>query len=215
MDATILMEKLPKKPRPGMVQQALIDCLDDDLGGELLIFARESYDPDAEICWDLHSPAHRQWGARCTCTACQEDFWAGWVKGGGLSLMLSEDETVYPGVPPKGCSDTVIVWGEGDSINCPLCGSALQVVRRQSLRRGRSHQLMLGSIEVVDGVAVVMAWMLTRRVDEFGVWDVSCAPAAATALLPRCPERVSQTQYHREIQWNRDRGGFAEWEVLL
>lgn len=184
MDATILMEKLPKKPRPGMVQQALIDCLDDDLGGELLIFARESYDPDAEICWDLHSPAHRQWGARCTCTACQEDFWAGWVKGGGLSLMLSEDETVYPGVPPKGCSDTVIVWDEGDSINCPLCGSALQVVRRQSLRRGRSHQLMLGSIEVVDGVAVVMAWMLTRRVDEFGVWDVSCLPAAATALLP-------------------------------
>ncbi len=184
MDATMLMEKLPKVPRPGMVQQALIDCCDSDLGGELLIFARESYDPDAEIGWDLHSPAHRQWGARCTCTACQEDFWAGWVKGGGLSLTLSEDETVYPGVPPKNCSDTVIAWGEGDTINCPLCGSALDVVHRKSLRSGRTHQLMLGSIEVVDGITVVMAWMLTRRVDEFGVWYVSCSPAAAVALLP-------------------------------
>lgn len=184
MDATMLMEKLPKVPRPGMVQQALIDCCDSDLGGELLIFARESYDPDAEIGWDLHSPAHRQWGARCTCTACQEDFWAGWVKGGGLSLMLSEDETVYPGVPPKNCSDAVIAWGEGDTINCPLCGDALSVVHRKSLRSGRTHQLMLGSIEVVDGITVVMAWMLTRCVDEFGVWDVSCSPAAAVALLP-------------------------------
>lgn len=184
MDATMLMEKLPKVPRPGMVQQALIDCCDSDLGGELLIFARESYDPDAEIGWDLHSPAHRQWGSRCTCTACQEDFWAGWVKGGGLSLMLSEDETVYPGVPPKNCSDAVIAWGEGDTINCPLCGDALSVVHRKSLRSGRTHQLMLGSIEVVDGITVVMAWMLTRCVDEFGVWDVSCSPAAAVALLP-------------------------------
>lgn len=184
MDATMLMEKLPKVPRPGMVQRALIDCCDSDLGGELLIFARESYDPDAEIGWDLHRPARRQWGARCTCTACQEDFWAGWVKGGGLSLELSEDETVYPGVPQKGCSDTAITWGEGDTINCPLCGSALDVVHRKSLRSGRTHQLMLGSIEVVDGITVVMAWMLTRRVDEFGVWDVSCSPAAAVALLP-------------------------------
>lgn len=184
MDATMLMEKLPKRPRPGMVQQALIDCCDSDLGGELLIFARESYDPDAEIGWDLHSPAHRQWGARCTCTACQEDFWAGWVKGGGLSLELSEDETVYPGVPPKGCSDTAITWGEGDTINCPLCGSVLDIVHRKSLRSGRTHQLMLGSIEVVDGITVVVAWMLTRRVDEFGVWDVFCSPAAAVALLP-------------------------------
>lgn len=184
MDATMLMEKLPKVPRPGMVQQALIDCCDSDLGGELLIFARESYDPDAEIGWDLHRPARRQWGARCTCTACQEDFWAGWVKGGGLSLLLSEDETVYPGVPPKGCSDIAITWGEGDAINCPLCGSTLGVVHRKSLRSGRTHQLMLGSIEVVNGITVVMAWMLTRRVDEFGVWDVSCSPAAAVALLP-------------------------------
>lgn len=185
MDTTMLMERLPKTPRPGMVQQAIIDCCDSDLGGELLIFARESYDPDAEIGWDLHSPAHRQWGARCTCTACQEDFWAGWVKGGGLSLMVGEDETCYPGVPAIGdCCDTVITWGEGDTINCPLCGSALDVVHRKSLRSGRTHQLMLGSIEVVDDIAVVMAWMLTRRVDEFGVWDVSCSPAAAVALLP-------------------------------
>lgn len=184
MDTTVLIERLPKKPRSGMVQQALIDNLDDELGGELLIYARESYDPDAEICWDLHSPAHRQWGARCTCTACQEDFWAGWVKGGGLSLMLGEDETVYPGIPPKNCLGTVIVWGDGDTINCPLCGSDLQVVHRKKLRYGRTHQLMLGSIETVDGIVVVMMWMLTRRVDEYGVWDVSCAPAAATALLP-------------------------------
>ncbi len=184
MDTTMLMEKLPKVPRPGMVQQALIDCCDSDLGGELLIFARESYDPDAEICWELGIPARRRWGARCTCTACQEDFWAGWVKGGGLSLMVGEDGACYTGVPDRDSPDAVISWGEGDAINCPLCGSALDVVHRKSLRSGRTHQLMLGSIEVVDDIAVVMAWMLTRRVDEFGVWDVFCSPSAAVALLP-------------------------------
>ena len=64
---------------------------------------------------------------------------------------------------------------------------------------------------VINSAMTVVVIFGFRRSSDGKQKDKSCA----VPLLPRCPERVSQTQYHREIQWNRDRGGFAEWEVLL
>ena len=37
-----LVNQLPTKPRGGMLQAVAADYIDSDLGGELLIYARES-----------------------------------------------------------------------------------------------------------------------------------------------------------------------------
>ena len=98
-----LERRLPETPRPGMLMAARKANIDDELGGELLIYARESFYPDDFTGWpDVDGPVEKpRWGARCTCTACREDFWAGWLKGGGVTMTVGEDGTAYPGLPIK------------------------------------------------------------------------------------------------------------------
>ena len=178
------VNRLPTKPRDGMLQAVVTDYIDSDLGGELLIYARESYYPDDDVPqWWGDEPARGRWGARCTCTACREDFWAGWIKGGGIAMVVGDDGSAWPGIPDKDSADVVGWTDEGDDLYCPMCGSAVHPVHRKKLRNGRTYQLMAGSIERVGDLAVAMSWIVSRRIDEFGVWDMDTATSWRTASI--------------------------------
>lgn len=180
-----LANRLPVKPCDGMLQAALNVNFDSELGGEFLIYARESYYPDEDTPqWWHDEPVRGRWGARCTCTACGEDFWAGWIKGGGIAMVVGDDGSAWPGIPDKDSADVVGWTEEGDDLYCPLCGSAVSLAPRKRLRGGRTYQVMVGSIERVGDLAVAMSWLVARRVDEFGVSDVDVRPFGAMALLP-------------------------------
>ena len=180
-----LANRLPTKPRGGMLQAVVSDYIDSDLGGELLIYARESYYPDEDAPqWWSDEPARGRWGARCTCTACREDFWAGWIKGGGVAMVVGDDGSAWPGIPDKESADVVGWTDEHDGLYCPLCGASVYPVHRKKLRNGRTYQLMAGSIERVGDLAVAMSWIVSRRVDEFGLWDMDVRPFGAMVLLP-------------------------------
>lgn len=184
-----LASRLPTTPRQGMLAAALADNIDSDLGGELLIYARESYCPVDDVPEEWGGQPYNtrgRWGARCTCTACNEEFWAGWLKGGGITMTVGEDGSTYTGIPDKNADygANVVGWPDGDNTYCPLCGSDLKLVHRKYLRCGRTYQLMAGSIERVGDIAIAMSWIVSRRVDEFGVCDVDIRPFGATALLP-------------------------------
>lgn len=184
-----LASRLPTTPRRGMLAAALADNIDSDLGGELLIYARESYYPDDDIPEEWGGQPYNtrgRWGARCTCTACNEEFWAGWLKGGGVTMTVGEDGNPYTGIPDKDADYAVNVvgWPDGDNTSCPLCGASLTLVHRKHLRSGRTYQLMAGSIERVGDIAIAMSWIVSRRVDEFGVCAAHIRPFGATALLP-------------------------------
>ena len=178
-----LINRLPTKPRPGMIEAALERNLEDELGGNLLIFARESYCGDTG--WEpLDGSVRRTWAARCTCTACGEDFWAGWLPGGGITMIVGEDGTAYDGIPDKGGDIDVVAYPDGDTAICPYCLAEVKVTHRKNLKNGRTHRIMAGSVEIVGDITVVMSWMITRRVDVWGCWDVETEPAGAVAILP-------------------------------
>ena len=184
-----LASRLPTTPRRGMLAAALANNIDSDLGGELLIYARESYYPDDDIPEEWGGQPYNtrgRWGARCTCTACNEEFWAGWLKGGGVTMTVGDDGNTYTGIPDKDADYglNVVGWPDGDNTYCPLCGSELKLVHRKHLRGGRTYQLMVGSIERVGDLAVAMSWIVSRRVDEFGFCAAHIRPFGATALLP-------------------------------
>ena len=166
-----------------MVEAALELNLEDELGGNLLIFARESYCGDTG--WDLYDKSIKpKWGARCTCTACGEDFWAGWLPGGGITMFVGEDGTAYDGIPDKGSDIDVVAYPDGDNTVCPCCLAQVKVTHRKNLKNGRTHRIMAGSVEIVGDITVVMSWMITRRVDVYGCWDVETEPAGAVAIMP-------------------------------
>lgn len=207
-----LANRLPTMPRDGMLQAATAGYIDSDLGGELLIYGRESYYPDDDAPqWLDDEPVRGRWGARCTCTACREDFWAGWIKGGGISMVVGDDGNAWPGIPEKDRADVVGWTDESDDLYCPLCGAAVRPVHRKKLRNGRTYQLMVGSIERVGNLAVAMSWIAARRIDEFGVWDMSVRPFGAMVLLPNGRMR----RYMHEVVVNY--GGtniLPEWRLV-
>lgn len=136
-----LVNQLPTKPRDGMLQAVVTDYIDSDLGGELVIYARESYVPDDDVPeeWFCAPEVRGRWGARCTCTACREDFWAGWIKGGGISMVVGDDGSAWPGIPGKDSADVVGWTDEHDDLYCPLCGASVHPVHRKKLRSGRKR----------------------------------------------------------------------------
>ena len=123
----------------------------DELGGELCLFSRESVSWLEEEPQKIMTPEdierrektrRRTWGARCTCTACGEDFTAGWLRGlklpgnreiRGIALLQGDDGLLYEGIPDMedACwRMSAAEIAETDHFDCPLCGADVQLVRR-------------------------------------------------------------------------------------
>lgn len=192
---------LPKEPPKEMQHWVWTDCR-DALGGDLCIFRRESvtaYD-EAGILqtmgpedWENYEATKKtMWGARCTCTACHEDFITGYISKGkygvasGIEIMQGEDGAFYEGVPAmedEHCwrADTIQI-GETDHFACPFCGQDLCLTRSSDLRHGKTYQLLVNSIAVIDGYLVLLYWMARRCFWDWGVGEQSIRPREAIVL---------------------------------
>lgn len=193
-DLKDLLEILPEKPEKKLRDWAFHQngAL---LGGELCLFRRESVElyPEDQ-CWPLPAPERAQnkrvWGARCTCTACGDDFIAGYgsaKQGGmqikGIRLLCGDDGQLWPGVPDKDeMLGTVADIAEGEALSCPYCGAEVRLTHAGSLRGGRTWQLLLCQAAVLAGRLVLLYWMARRTADDYGCFDCSLRPWEAVVL---------------------------------
>ena len=91
-DLKDLLAILPEEPEKELRDWAFLHN-EDLLGGELCLFRRESVElyPEDQV-WPLPATERAQnkrvWGARCSCTACGDDFIAGYgsAKQGGMKI---------------------------------------------------------------------------------------------------------------------------------
>lgn len=185
---------LPEKPSPGFESWALSAC-EDQLGGEYTVFRRESLST-ADLCQELITPEDRAaaenrrkrtWGAVCTCSACGEDWVAGWHREGkikGISALVGEDGYMYEGIPHVGSLDEwqVVCWAEGEKVYCPLCGSDTRLVHKSSLRQGRTYAAMAAEVERVENYTVLLYWLIRRRWDEYGLRHTEIRPREAVVI---------------------------------
>ena len=148
---------------------------EDELGGDALLFRRESVEPDAQFggFGEIYGGTRRMWGARCCCTACGDEFDAGWVKGGGIALMQGDEGGFWPGVPDEDGPDLIVQLGSGDNIACPLCGERVTLIRTSEVGRGIKRQLLGQTVHEIplDGVtyAVIMVWMMSHTLHNWGM----------------------------------------------
>lgn len=178
----------------------------DELGGELCLFSRESVSWLEEEPQEIMTPEdieqreksrRRTWGARCSCTACGEDFAAGWLRGlklpgnreiRGIALLQGDDGLLYEGIPDMEAACwrmSAAEIAETDHFDCPLCGADVQLVRRKDLRSGRTHQVQVVTAEVIHGVTVLLYWMVRREFNEYGGSGAAAWPREAIALTEK------------------------------
>ena len=199
VDWEAFRQALPERA-PAALRSWAERTLLDELGGEFLLFRRESTRWACDA-WDeflARVPDKPTWGARCTCTACGEDFTAGYLSPtregvAGIRMVLGGGQ-VYTGVPEDEINSIQIA--ETDHIDCPLCGEDVQVVGKRSLGSGRTYQIMLVTVENIRGVTTLLYWMAHRRVYSEGYATLDIWPQEAVALTERgALKRFSRARY--------------------
>ena len=199
MDIERIRLALPMEPRAGLLMDMLYNNI-DELGGDCVVYHRESITVYTEQITELMTPhdreeiersKHKRWGAMCTCSACNEDFVAGYVsykQAGmrGIRLAQGDDGALYDGYRDDSSRDhdgfAKVEIADGEVFDCPLCCSPVELIHTSSLRHGRTYQLQVASLENVEGYTAVVYWMVSRQIDESGVWHNGIYPREAIVI---------------------------------
>ena len=211
-----LADKLPFQPCGDLQNDVLEDIYDNDmLGTGIMLYSRESVEtanPIAQIMdaedWDRWEKSRkRRWGARCTCSNCGEEFFAGYVSDSGTSgivLRQGEDGQIYDGYVDKGDDDAQIFFDD-ETIVCPHCYQSVVVTRRSELRQGRTLQALQAETLNIDGYLAVLYWMVARYQDNTGT-DVATFSPHAALIVDRCGvlrrfRAVRHSNEARDVTW--------------
>ncbi len=127
-------------------------------------------------------------GAVCTCTVCGESFETGWAsnpraKMKGITVSLQEN-----GMWPGYCEpDDEFAYSlpEGETLNCPYCECAVQLVHKTSFGDSRTFQIMLGNVGTIGPYAVITTWLYRRVLFDDGRECRDIRPAKAYVVTER------------------------------
>lgn len=188
MDKEYIRKRLPEAPPPGLLQWTK-ENLAEELGHELCIFKAEQMAVPATMDEIMHYQSTKSrsvWAASCTCTACQEDFITAKETGADAILLLEgEDGSSYP-MEPWGEDMDIYTYQvrqkQGDTFLCPYCGTKVELVHAKKMRNGRTNQVLVISVENVEGYTGIFYWMVRRWVSEWGISEYSVWPRDAYIL---------------------------------
>ena len=174
MDKELIRQLLPERPREGLLKWAVRNC-EDDLGPNYLIWRTERvkvYDMDYLMGASKKPRSMRV--AACTCLKCGSQMVTEYC-GSTLKFWLGEDGEWWP-LDPNGphpyedeeqeATGYMVEVDDGGALSCPMCYETLTTIQATKLRGGRRKQVLVVSIEVIDGYAAVVYWLVRREIFE-------------------------------------------------
>lgn len=228
-DRQKLAALLPEVPRPGMKDWIRKEFYDSELGGDFCVFTRKSICVEDEQIgrtmsaddWERYESNIRyHWAAECHCTACGMRFITGWNKNHpnkryGIRMYAGDDGENYDGYIPENALPDVdfMTYNEDYEITCPRCGERISLIHRSRLKHGRTHQMLVTSIETVDNYTVLMTWRARRYIGQWGPYALDnffeILPREALAIDGRKAYRFKHSMlpgnFSAEVQ-------LGEWE---
>lgn len=223
MDVNEIAKLLPEQPRTGMIEDVFKKEHYSDLGGEFLIYWRESIRLEPELQRTMSGADFdayekntvTRWGASCRCTACGEEFDAGYENKHGLSgikLFQGEDGQIYPGYVSPDCDDyDVVVLNSGESCFCPYCNAKVTVKAKNKLGSERKYQVLITSVEKVGDCAAIVTWLLQRKLNSYGYFEKKKAIPRNAVVIGKNGKKYCFR--HTDIHFHNDTPT-AEWKLI-
>lgn len=211
MDVERIRHLLPEHPRQGMLEYVKQNC-NGELGPEMAIFNRESirvledYYEDMRMIMtpeqveEAEKKIKNTWGAWVNFTCCNDDCFAGYVTKTifgekGIIFAEGEDGSVFPGWVDGTNPMGELTVTEGDQFTCPFCGEVVELVHKSKLRHGRTYQVQVCSVELVENYTVLVFWLVSRVVSEFGYSTTEVKPREAIVIDEKGrPKRFAHTR---------------------
>lgn len=213
MDTQKFIKKLPEHPPAGLLDWTIEHYLEDKLGGNFILFKRESITienfplkmsmtPEDFEAYEKGLKSY--WAASCKCTACDTEFVAGWrnavnkfiKRPKGIRIHMGDDGLCYDGfVYPDDEDYDITEVDDGGNMNCPYCNKGAELVSPSRLKYGRTYQLMLLDVADIDGVATLITWMVSRFLNKDGDSIYSVYPCEAIAIDGRIFYRFAHNTY--------------------
>lgn len=196
MDVNKIKSMLPEHPRQGMYDDVASER-GNELGPEFALFSREAVTvyPDEylyartitpEMVDKYEKQIRRVWGAAVKCTYCGEEYYAGYHSDSGvrgISIAEGEDGTTYSGYVEFDEEDIhQLEVFPGETFMCPYCGEVVELVERNKLRHGRTYQVQVCSVENIERYTALVFWMVSRHVDEQGIYRNKITPCEALVI---------------------------------
>lgn len=188
MDKEYIRRRLPEKAPEALLNWAEKE-LYSDLGGGYCVFHAERVpvEPSLEEIIEHNSldPRKKVWAAVCTCTECQEDFITQKEPGSNYIYMIQGEDGSYYTVNPGEPVDPYMGIERqkpGDKFYCPYCGSEVELIHSKQVRGGRKKQVMVASVDNVEGYTGIFYWMVWRTIDEDGFSYYGADPKDAFVL---------------------------------
>lgn len=187
MTETEYLSLLPEKAGEHILTYAKNELM-DELGNNMIVFKSEliKYSPEYTdfLIDENNAKGKTERVASCTCTACGETFYCGWLpsesrKKYGISIIQGEDGNFYTGVPS---GDYSIDCLEGDQIECPLCGTYAALIHSSRLNKGKVFQVGISEIINLRNITAIITWLAKRTVYRNGHSPIETLPYGAVIL---------------------------------
>lgn len=218
MDKEFIRKNLPEEPPEGLLSWARKEFA-HDLGGEYCVFQAERYPeyPSMGEIWERNSfaPKRTKWAARCTCSNCYEDFITKKEPGSDNILLIQGEDGQHYTIEPW---DTVEPYmgiemqRPGDTFFCPMCGEQVQLIHSRELRGGRMKQIMVVTIQNVEGYTGIFYWLIWRTINEFAFSKYGVSPKDAFILT----ENGGLVRYAHEVRtgWYGSSHVLPQWKMM-
>ena len=173
----------------------------EEINPPLIIYARESVPVEdfyLMTVFGSEDAGERHWGAECRCTACGDDFYTGWMDG-KIAVTMMEDGNILEGWT-KGDDYETVLFGEGQEMPCPRCGTQARVIKRRDIR-GRTYRTRIAELTNVEDTTVIIYWFAERYLSKQGYSRAELYPSQAVALSPA--GRLLRFGWDWGTGWNR------------
>lgn len=155
--------------------------------GHIMSYCCELHDGiDPEDGWLFEPEQKRHWVARCRCSACSEELVTAKQKGvDAVFFYEGEDGQLYEvSGDPAGYGEggQIIRIPAGEKMTCPYCGAHAVLTHSSKIRGGRTKQIMVETLETVNGHTVIMYWLIRRVFGEYGTEEDTVVPFMAEAI---------------------------------
>lgn len=190
MNADELIKYLPEKPSKKSEALLKKEAFKTHLSKEYLIFKSEvikippSYlellESDSQAGMKSERVAH------CTCTACRNEFYTGWLKADertrkGIEILQGEDGHHYDGFD----FGYKVRYSDGDMLTCPYCDEKVQLYHSSHLIKPKINQVAISEVINIRKQTVIMTWLAKREINRLGKSITTFEPFGAVALIDK------------------------------